>query len=414
MDLRFTDTKGKMQHVTADVQLRRRGVFSRRLRLRRLVDRRLEGDRSLRHDADARSGIGARRPVLRADDGRDVLRRARALDRPALRARPALDRQEGRSLHDVARHRRQRRLRPGSRVLHLRRRTFHDRHRTTVGFKVDSHRAAVELRHRVRDGQPRPPSAHQGRLLPGAADRQRPGHPLRDALGAWPRWASSSRSTTTRSPPPSTSSASSSARWSRWPTTCRSTSTSSTTSPRPTARRRRFMPKPIFGDNGSGMHVPPVDLEGRPADVRRQQVRRPFADTCLYYIGGILKHAKAINAFTNPTDQLLQAAGAGLRGARAARLLGAQPLGVVPHPARHEPEGQARRGPLPGSGRQPVPRLRGDADGRPRRHPEQDRSRARRWTRTSTTCRRPSWRRSRRCAARCAKRSTASTRTATS
>ncbi len=71
--------------------------------------------------------------------------------------------------------------------------------------------AARQLRHRLRDGQPRPPSARQGRLLPGAADRQLPGHPLRDAVGADRDGRRPSRSTTTKSPPPSTSSASSSA-----------------------------------------------------------------------------------------------------------------------------------------------------------------------------------------------------------
>ena len=44
VDFRFTDTKGKMQHVTAQQSTVDEGVFSRRLRLRRFLHRRLEGD----------------------------------------------------------------------------------------------------------------------------------------------------------------------------------------------------------------------------------------------------------------------------------------------------------------------------------------------------------------------------------
>ncbi len=61
-----------------------------------------------------------------------------------------------------------------------------------------------------------------------------------------------------------------------------------------------FMAKPMYADNGTGMHVhQSIWKDGEPLFAGDKYAG--LSETCLHYIGGIIKHAKAINAFTNST-----------------------------------------------------------------------------------------------------------------
>ena len=247
---------------------------------------------------DAR--IGRARSLRRRPHPADQLRRARAQHDAGLLARPALDRARAEAylkatgIADTAF------FGPEPEFF------IFDQVRwqngmNAAGFEIDSEEAAWSSNRKYEDGNSGHRPGRQGRLLPGAAGRLAAGHPQRDVQGARSRWACRSKCTTTRSRPPASARSAS-----RFNTLVRKADELMTLKyvVKNVAHRHgktaTFMPKPIVGDNGSGMHVHQSLAKGG-TNLFAGDGYGGLSQLALWYIGGIFKHARAINAFTNST-----------------------------------------------------------------------------------------------------------------
>ena len=213
----------------------------------------------------------------------------------AVLARPAQHRAEGRGVPQVDRHRRHVVLRPRGRVLHLRRHPLRLAGRTTRFYCVDSVEGALE--HGPR-GAAR--TSATSRATREATSRSPPTDTLqdirtemvlRDGSGRHPRRDAAPRGRHRRAVRDRHALQ---RRWSTMADKLMWFKYIVKNVARKHGKTATFMPKPLFGDNGSGMHCHQSHLEGRASRCSPATATPGCREMALYYIGGILKHAPAL------------------------------------------------------------------------------------------------------------------------
>ena len=136
-----------------------------------------------------------------------------------------------------------------------------------------------------------------------------------------------------------------------------------------------FMPKPIFGDNGSGMHChQSLWKDGAPL-FYDEVGYAGLSDIGRYYVGGLLKHAPSLLAFTNPTVNSYHRLVPGFEAPVNLVYSQRNRSACVRIPITgSNPKAKRLEFRVPDPSCQPVPGVLRDDDGGHRRHQEQDRA----------------------------------------
>ncbi len=215
-------------------------------------------------------------------------------------------------------------------------------------------------------------SASRG-LFPGAAARQRPGHARRNAGGDGRHGRADRKAPPTKWPRPSTNSASSSARSSRAADSVQIYKYVIQQVANAYGKTVTFMPKPVYGDNGSGMHChQSIWKDGKPLFAGDQYAGLSMDPSTTSAASSSTPRPSMPSPTRPPT-----ATSAWCRASKPPCCwpIRPVPVGLLPYPVRPVAQGQARRSALPRSLGEPLSRLCRHADGRHRRHQEQDPSR---------------------------------------